>query len=870
MKAIPVILILLLQIGILFAQLNPSDVGEVFRDDEIPRIDITINENDFNTLIQDIGSDVEYPATFRFSNSVIDEELDSVGFRLKGNVNRIIDKKSFKISINTFKKGRKFYGLEKINLIGNAVDPMMVRPRLAWYLAGSIGNVYLNTNYVRLYINNTFKGIYVNTEQIDEIFLKKWFGNNSGNLYKGRYPASLQYVSDNPDDYKSTAIYFANRELRIYELKTNIEKDNYSDLEKFIRLLNNPEASNFQDSITKYLNVQSYLKFLAFENFIGHWDNYTTNANNYMIYNNPQTNQFEYLTFDTDLTFGVNFSPNVAACNIYKMTDLLPNRPLTNNLLNIKEFRDMYTFFHRQLIAMFPKDSIRKIVDLLRDEVRPYIFDDPFYSSGFTKEIFESNIDQPFGSDSYGLMNFMSIRIDSTVEQLDNSNTAPIITKFKTNDGYSTESLSVSCMVENEDENLEIALQYRFENEEFKTAFFNIENHSSIPFTRICEVKLNPFNETGILKIKIVATDEMGNTSYFPIDGEYSVNIYKSTPGLKINEILAINRGSITDDHGQHEDWLELVNLDTSTIIASNCYLSDEPDNLGKWSLPDKELQPNEFIWVWTDDDAGQGEYHANFKLSGNGETVYLSEKQDGVFHILDSMEFKEQQPDISYGPAVEGSISYDFLSRITPGFANTTEGLAYGIFNIDMSQQIRKNNFIIGKDVVDVVGNFNNWESSISFSDPDHDSIYTYTSMYLNENDKIEYRFRINHNNELIEFHGTPAADMHRKYTLNEGVNTLNHLFNEEISDGLIGTTALEGIEIFPNPFTDYLTIKSVFSPDMVLIFDATGRKVMDIDMKNKSEYLINVSDLPEGLYLVKAVQGSRVYTVKMIKAGK
>jgi spore coat protein H len=459
MKTIPVILILLLQTVFLFAQLNPSDVGEVFRDDVIPRIDITINESDFNTLIQDIGSDIEYPATFRFSNSFIDEELDSVGFRLKGNVNRIIDKKSFKISINTFKAGRKFYGLEKINLIGNAIDPMMVRPRLAWYLARSIGNVYLNTNYVRLYINNTFKGVYINTEQIDEVFLKKWFGNNSGNLYKGRYPASLQYVSNNPDDYKSTAVYFGNRELRIYELKTNIEKDDYSDLEKFIRLLNHPEAANFKDSISKYFNVQAYLKFLAFENFIGHWDNYTTNANNYMIYDNPLSKQFEYLTFDTDLTFGVNFSPNVGACNIYKMTEQLQNRPLTNDLLNIKEFRDMYTFYHRQLIAMFPKDSIRKIVNLLRDEVRPYIFDDPFYSLAFTEEFFENNIDQPFGSDSYGLMNFVSTRIDSTTEQLDISNTTPIISKFKTNNIYISDSLPVSFVVENEDENLEIALQ---------------------------------------------------------------------------------------------------------------------------------------------------------------------------------------------------------------------------------------------------------------------------------------------------------------------------------------------------------------------------------------------------------------------------
>jgi len=865
LRTIFLVTLLIVQTGLLYSQINPPDVGEVFRDDVVPRIDITINEEMFNKLMSETESDSIYPVTFRFNNSMINIELDSVGFRLKGSFSRLADKKSFKLSVNAFKKGRIFQGIEDINLIANSYDPLMIRPRLANYLAHEIGITSLNTNYARFYINDIFKGIYVISEQIDKIFLAKWFDDNSGNLYKCQGAAYLQYISDNQKDYKITRDSW-NGTSRIYDLKTNKEIDDYSDLVQFIKIANNIGYSGFKDSIVNYFNVQSYLKMYAFEIFIGKWDNYVNWGNNYMLYFNPKNSHFEYITYDTDLTFGINFYVNVGACNIYNSSNQLQYRPLTNNLLAVKEFRDMYTFYFKQIIAKFPMDSIRTAANLLRNKIKPYLFDDPYYSGKFSIDSFEMNMDHPVGFDTYGLMNFIRIRIDSTILQLENSNTAPIISNFKLNEVNSTDTLAFSCLVENEEEKLDMKLFYIFDNDEFDSIKMNLVKHSSIPMAQNCQVKLKPFNRAGTLKIRILATDEKGNKSYFPASGEYSVTIHQANPGLKVNEILAKNQYSITDEFGEHDDWLEIVNKDTVPVVAGNCYLSDDSADLGKWRLPDRVLNPGQLMYVWVDDDRKQGDYHANFKLSGDGETIYLSTKHDTIFYPLDSMTFSVQQTDISFGPEIEGSKACNFLKRITPGYTNRTEGLAFAIFNVDVARQIKNNNFIVDKDEVDVVGNFNNWEGTNPFSDPNRDSIYTHTVMGLSEGDAIEYRFRLRNNNNNIEFSESLGPEKHRKATLSEGCNTFNLVFNDEFNS-VSRLVQNESLKLYPNPVKDQLHLNAQYNPDKVIIFNSMGQRVLEVAFAKNTIGVIDVSSLTAGIYLVKAFCGKNVYAVKMVK---
>jgi len=213
-----------------------------------------------------------------------------------------------------------------------------------------------------------------------------------------------------------------------------------------------------------------------------------------------------------------------------------------------------------------------------------------------------------------------------------------------------------------------------------------------MPLTTRYSADLPPVNETGLLKVKIVATDAKGNTTTFPRSGDYSIPISKQGKSLKINEIMAKNQSSITDDYGQHEDWIEITNCDTTAVNTAQSYLSDDAQDLGKWQLPSILMNPGELIYVWADDDEKQGDLHTNFKLDGEGETIYLSVKYDTLFSIIDSLKYAKLPSDISYGALAEGSGNYSALPVITPGYPNATRGLAFAVFNVDMAEEIGEN----------------------------------------------------------------------------------------------------------------------------------------------------------------------------------
>jgi hypothetical protein len=167
---------------------------------------------------------------------------------------------------------------------------------------------------------------------------------------------------------------------------------------------------------------------------------------------------------------------------------------------------------------------------------------------------------------------------------------------------------------------------------------------------------------------------------------------------LKINEILCANANTNYDpDFKEFSDWIELYNDSDKTINLEGYSLSDSKKNIQKWKFPSgTTIEPFGYLLVWAD---GKNQnlqaLHTNFKLSGSGESVTLS-NPGGL--ILDRIEYPYQEGDISCAmengqivylnptPKRKNSKSYKLPKRATPPTFSIKGGLYKGSQILELS----------------------------------------------------------------------------------------------------------------------------------------------------------------------------------------
>ncbi|MHC4744018.1 MAG: lamin tail domain-containing protein, partial [Planctomycetota bacterium] len=146
---------------------------------------------------------------------------------------------------------------------------------------------------------------------------------------------------------------------------------------------------------------------------------------------------------------------------------------------------------------------------------------------------------------------------------------------------------------------------------------------------------------------------------------------------LVINEVLASNSRTNTDPQGQFDDWIEIYNAGNYPIDAGGMHLTDQLGNPTKWQIPTgipatTTIQPGGYLLIWADMDitAPTG-LHANFELNADkGDEVGLYDS-NGVY--IDSIEFPDQTPDISYGRFPDGNDTTRFLAMPTAKGQNSS-----------------------------------------------------------------------------------------------------------------------------------------------------------------------------------------------------
>ena len=152
-----------------------------------------------------------------------------------------------------------------------------------------------------------------------------------------------------------------------------------------------------------------------------------------------------------------------------------------------------------------------------------------------------------------------------------------------------------------------------------------------------------------------------------------SVTIEVSVFGpIRLNEIQARNAGPIQDEDGDESDWIELRNLGGLGGNLAGWYLTDDPENLSKWEIPNAQVNGNGYLMIFAsgkDRIGAAGELHANFGLAREGEYLALVEPDGLTIHHEFSPEYPEQNVGVSWGLSGNGP---GYFVNPTPLAANT------------------------------------------------------------------------------------------------------------------------------------------------------------------------------------------------------
>jgi hypothetical protein len=259
--------------------IDPTD--QMFPADRLLHFDLTLPESSMASLGYDPYGEVEGslawgPAWF-----------PKVGVRLKGvygSLRTLAGKAAFKIDLNAFADHR-LRGLETLTFNNMVQDPSYVHETLAYAFFRSLGLPAPRTAWMRLTVNGEDWGLYLHVESVDDTFLARWWADPTGRLYEGAY-----------------GVDFTPGEEDSFEYDEGPEIEDRSDLYAVSAILDGEPTDAALAELETHVDMDQILQELAVEALLLHWDGYTT-ANNYRVYDDPDTGRFQMIPWGTDQTF---------------------------------------------------------------------------------------------------------------------------------------------------------------------------------------------------------------------------------------------------------------------------------------------------------------------------------------------------------------------------------------------------------------------------------------------------------------------------------------------------------------------------------------------------------------------------------------
>jgi len=169
------------------------------------------------------------------------------------------------------------------------------------------------------------------------------------------------------------------------------------------------------------------------------------------------------------------------------------------------------------------------------------------------------------------------------------------------------------------------------------------------------------------------------------VGGSWSVKLDPTadSQNVYISEFLTSNSGkqsnSLSDELGDHPDWIEIYNPKSTAASLTGWYLTDSKSTPTKWKFPATVISGRSYLVVFASgrDTNVSGRLHTNFKLSSSSGYLGLYDASTNV--VSEFTPYPKQYTDVSYGRDLLDPTITGYYTNATPGAANSTQGSGFG-----------------------------------------------------------------------------------------------------------------------------------------------------------------------------------------------
>ena len=612
---------------------------------------------------------------------VIDGKMDAnVGIKYKGNssYNIVNIKNPMNIKLDYINNGQSIDGYNVLKLSNGFRDPSFVREVLSYEMARQ----YMpspKATYAKVTVNGTLIGLYTCVQSIDDDFTNENFYERKGPFFKvdntgisipGCFGplGILEYYSD------------TNCYQRAYEMEST---DDWTELGNFLDTLNN----HFTE-VENVIDIDRTLWMMAFENLIIGLDGPINSIPHNFYLFKDNNGRFSPLLWDMNMAFGTftNGLPNPVTNADLQELDIFhestnSQNKLTTQIFSSNRYKKMYVAHMRTMLnEQFVNNNYSTRALQLQQLIDSDVNTDPntFYSyTEFTDNAATSV------ANIIGISELMNARVSYLQALSEFTATTPTITSISTNpvNVLPHSDVSITAAISNSNYAY-LGYRYTFADKFEKLQMYDDGMHGDGTagdgvYGAIINVDARDVQY-------YFYAENMDAGIFSPERAEKEFHQLPVVGGLVINEIMAGNVSAVADQNGEYDDWVELYNGNNFSLNLNGYYLSDNENELSKWTFPNVTIPANGYLIIWCDT-AGNSQtgLHTTYRLSADQEEVYLT---DPTGLVVDAVHYVNMITDNGFARVPNGTGAMQYQAHTY----NTINQNSTGLLDVNTIRNMR------------------------------------------------------------------------------------------------------------------------------------------------------------------------------------